>query len=169
MTEKQVFIQNPLKAQALAMLFSLLPLTVFGIFVTYRNPYQPTSYLIFVVIIFCFYLLVGGTKHKVITCDLTSCEITSRSIWGTSPSFDRFLWRDVTKTKIITVPRREWVFTVEVNGVRKSILDRYHSSETDFDNLVALANRATPHLPYQWIVPESSNLKIHHRVSRNKL
>jgi hypothetical protein len=155
MFEKRKFVQNPLTTNALLLLLFVLPLNVVGVWVVRREPYQVTAYLLLAAAIFSFFQVTRASRFKTVACDSEGFEVTTRTLLGTSPTYERLRWSDVTETKFVSVDRRrEYHFAVVVNGVERRLLDRGQSSKRHFNGLVAFANEATPHLPYEWVLPD---------------
>src|SRR5687768_8798140 len=81
MTNRRIFVQNPLKSYALLLLLFLLPLSAAGIVAVYREPGNVTSYLLLAAVVGITFGMVGVKKHTRVVCDADACEVTTRNIF----------------------------------------------------------------------------------------
>ena len=160
MHQKQVFVEKSIGF--VLLLIALAIGAAFGGFAFYglNNEGFGNHASTYIVVGLCFapfliiLLLSYFSKAKKTICDASGCEIMNKSIWQSKWSLaDRFLWRDVSEIKqtVVGFKPPKVIFTVVVDGVEKHLLNHFHSSREEFDNLIEIAGQATPHLPYEWV------------------
>ena len=170
MHEKYVFVEKTVAGLILLISFFIGLAGAAAFFYGYKSYGDGNDASVYIFPVICFLpfifvlLLSFLSKPKMITCDLSGCEIMSKSIWQSDwLPVDRFFWRDVSEITLTAVGFKpvQYILTVLINGTEKQLLNHYHASKEDFDNLLTVAGRATPQLPYVWVKSENvENLRV---------
>lgn len=152
MNGRQVFATTERWKAALAILLVFWLVAAIGHFVftidiSKALPSNPIAVGIGLSVLFLFISLFS---KRTIDCDSVGCMVEKIDFWGLREDKDSFRWSEVTETTFTTLTTTDYLmlFEVEANGQTHQLLTE---SSKDFDNIIKLANEATPHLPYIWV------------------
>ena len=157
-SEKRTFVENPFDALKIAGITMILLI----LFVYIRNSGKGLDLnlilallAISIVVLLFVALIVSFLKKRTIVCVLGGFEVYEINAWGNSAPTQRFRWNEVTDTNLRLVSGgkagMQTNLEVSINEKQVTMLTLNWLKKKDFNDLMAIINQSTPHLPHELI------------------
>lgn len=169
MTDKYVYVENPMKLVINLMLLILFFFTAVSVI----TGNSLDTIIVITASLFgfsaLFVLIASFLKQRTVICDSRGCEIWTKRFWSGKQETDRFEWKDVTSTRVDEIDIGESTslrFEIKARGKTRGFTMK-HIFSRSFDKLITVVNQATPHLPYIWVKsPRTSIIQVFELVPR---
>jgi hypothetical protein len=94
------------------------------------------------------------TTHRIVSCDLVECEVSTGKKWGSSQT-DNFKWDEVTGTgitrQVVGTGKNKQEYCYFGVGVAGEEILLLRDGTKDFGDLLAIVAERTPQLAYLWV------------------